>query len=225
MIRKLFILSVLCASAFAATAGEPKQSPEKGAKHNSSHKFAYSGFSGGMMVHTGWLFGGEITLSSPSGGYSRQIKGAPTGIGGAARVHLGDHLRIGSEGYMSTLNYGGRGNKSHARIGWGGILADCIWQLGRWAPYVGGTIGGGSYANLTLREATPVDTVVETDASFRKYSYMVLAPFAGVEFAMTDKIRLNFKVDWMINLTNRQSDFAGGPRLYFGFSFYRLKGK
>jgi hypothetical protein len=40
---------------------------------------------------------------------------------------------------------------------------------------------------------------------------------------MTDKIRLNAKVDWMCNLTNRQPDFVRGPRIYFGFAFYRTK--
>jgi opacity protein-like surface antigen len=140
-----------------------------------------------------------------------------------ARVHLGKHLRVGTEGYVSTLNYGGKGNDSHARIGWGGLLADCMWQLGRWAPYVGGTIGGGGMKNLTLRNPTPLDNEVESDASFRRYSFMLVAPFAGVEFALTDKIRLNLKVDWLVNLTNRQPDFPTGPRVYLGFSFYRLK--
>ncbi len=186
-------------------------------------KFAYAGFSGGMMVHTGYLYGGNITLVDDTGTglYSRELKGAPTGIGGAARIHFGKHLRVGTEGYVSTLKYGG--NESHARIGWGGLLADCIWQLGRWAPYIGGTVGGGSFKNLTLESSTPLDYEVEGNASFRKYSFMVVAPFAGVEYALTDKIRLNLKVDWMVNLTNRQRDFATGPRIYLGFSFYRLK--
>lgn len=186
---------------------------------------AYTGFSGGMMVHTGYLYGGNITTVSDGGGslYSSRLSGAPTGIGGAARIHLGRHLRIGSEGYVSTLHYGGKGNDSHARIGWGGVLADCIWQLGRLAPYVGGTVGGGGFKNLTLESPTPLDWQVESNASFRRYTFMVVAPFAGVEYALTDKIRLNLKLDWMINLTNRQRDFATGPRIYFGFSFYRLK--
>jgi hypothetical protein len=187
-------------------------------------RFAYTGFSGGMMVHTGYLGGGNITLTDLDGNlYSRTLEGAPTGIGGVARIHLGNHLRIGGEGYVSTLRYGGKGNDSHARIGWGGLLADCMWKIRRWIPYVGGTIGGGGFKNLTLATSTPLDTQMETGASFRKYSYMVFVPFVGVEFAMTDKMRLNLKADWMLNLTNRQSDFASGPRIYFGISFYRMK--
>ncbi len=95
-------------------------------------RFAYRGFSGGMMVHTGYLGGGE-TFNG------QNVRGVPTGIGGVARIHLGDHLRVGSEGYVTTLRYGS--GDSHARIGWGGVLADWHWQLGRWAPYAGGTVG------------------------------------------------------------------------------------
>jgi opacity protein-like surface antigen len=103
------------------------------------------------------------------------------------------------------------------------LLVDCVWHTGRWSPYIGGTVGGGSVRNLTLRNPTPLDNEVETDASFRKYGFMLVAPFAGVEFALTEKIRLNAKVDWVVNLTNRQADFPTGPRIYLGISFYRLK--
>ena len=43
-------------------------------------------------------------------------------IGGVIRLHLGDHFRIGSEGYVSTLSQ--RGNGSYLKYGWGGLLAD-----------------------------------------------------------------------------------------------------
>ena len=220
MSKNFIILSaILLAFTFQAEAKGDEQKKEK-----TPSKFAYSGFSGGMMVHTGYLYGGNIALRSATGGYSRGIAGAPTGIGGVARVHFGKHLRVGTEGYVSTLQYGGKNNDSHARIGWGGLLADCMWQVGRWAPYIGGTVGGGSMQNLTLRNPTPLDDEVEMDASFRKYSFMLIAPFAGVEFSITDKIRINLKVDWLVNLSNRQPDFPTGPRIYLGFSFYRLKG-
>ena len=49
------------------------------------------GFDGGMMVHTGYLSGNLDAI-----GYKAQ--GAPMGIGGVIRLHLGDHFRIGSEG-------------------------------------------------------------------------------------------------------------------------------
>jgi hypothetical protein len=180
-----------------------------------------------MMVHTGWVGGGRLTLTDGVDSYHSRLSGAPTGIGGVVRVHLGDHLRVGSEGYVSTLNYGGgqgaNRNQSHARTGWGGVLADCLWRVGDWAPYVGATIGGGGYRNLTLTAPTPLDNVIEPAASYRHYTFMMAAPFAGVEYTLTDKVRLNMKADWMFNLSNRREDFTTGIRLYFGFSFYRLR--
>jgi hypothetical protein len=195
-----------------------------GASAQGKGSFAYEGFSGGMMFHTGYLSGGDITLSDASGNTFRShLSGAPTGLGGVARIHLGKHLRLGGEGHVSTLKYGGSRNDSHARIGWGGVLADVIWQFGRWSPYAGMTVGGGSFKNLMLADPTPLDNVLEEHASFRNYSFMILSPFAGIEYSITDKMRLNLKADWIVNLSNRQPDFAGGPRLYFGFTFYRLK--
>ncbi|MDR1671106.1 MAG: hypothetical protein LBR57_01130 [Alistipes sp.] len=212
----------------------------------------YNGFSGGMMIHTGYIAGGNVVLYDserdllikdiPIG-----VSGPPIGIGGAIRLHFGPHLRIGAEGHVSTLNYGsGRGsmrNQSHARIGWGGFLADYSWTIGKnWTMYAGGTIGGGSFKNLTLLDATPTDYTLEhrhakidvdddkeleevvlPGASYRNYSFMVLAPFVGIEYAINDRISLNLKTDWMLKLSNPQKDFATGPRLYFGFTFYRWK--
>lgn len=86
------------------------------------------GFDGGMMVHTGYLSGNLDAI-----GY--HAKGAPMGIGGVIRLHLGDHFRIGSEGYVSTLSQ--RGNGSYLKYGWGGLLADCYMVLGRFQPYAG----------------------------------------------------------------------------------------
>ena len=73
------------------------------------------GFDGGMMVHTGFLTGNLNAIDYTA-------KGAPMGIGGVIRLHLGDHFRIGSEGYVSTLSQ--RGNGSYLKYGWGGLLAD-----------------------------------------------------------------------------------------------------
>jgi opacity protein-like surface antigen len=193
-------------------------------------KIFYAGFSGGMMVHTGYITGGKITLIRRDDGSDVPIgvSGPPLGIGGAMKIHLGKHFRIGGEGHMSTLNYGsGKGsmrNQSHARIGWGGALVDYTWTLGKnWRPYAGGLIGGGSFKNLTLLDPSPVDYELEDGASYRNYSFVVLAPFAGIELALSDRIGLNVKADWMLKLTNRQADFASGPRLYLGFTFYRWK--
>ena len=186
-------------------------------------KFSYSGFSGGMMLHAGYLYGGNIAIFDDSSNMlsCQNVEGLATGVGGAGKIHLGRHLRLGAEGYVSNLKYGKY--KSSATIGWGGILADCMWNVGRFNPFVGATLGGGSFKNITLTSDTPLDCEVEGPSSFRKYAFMTAVPFAGLEFMLSDKIALVFKTDWMFNISSRHTDFASGPRFYFGFSFYRLK--
>ena len=66
------------------------------------------GFDGGMMVHTGYLSGQLDAI-----GY--EAKGAPLGIGGVIRLHLGEHFRVGGEGYVSTLSQ--RSNGSYLKYG------------------------------------------------------------------------------------------------------------
>jgi opacity protein-like surface antigen len=211
---------------------QPIEQPAQAVAPPAGERIYYAGFSGGMMVHTGYITGGKVNLVNedleeildvPIG-----VSGPPIGIGGAMKIHLGRHVRIGGEGHMSTLNYGsGKGshrNQSHARIGWGGVLVDYTWRVGKnWTPYAGGLIGGGSFKNLTLLDPTEPDYKLEKYASYRNYSFVVLAPFVGIELALSDRIGLNVKADWMLKLTNRQEDFASGPRLYFGFTFYRWK--
>lgn len=211
--KKLYL--ILCFSLFTFTTLAAGNEP--------GGKFAYSGFSGGMMLHTGYVGGGKSTLVASGGAVvsSQKMAGMPTGIGGAVRIHLGNWLRIGSEGYVSTLQYGKY--DSNIRIGWGGVLADCIWRRKKLSPFAGFTVGGGSARNLTLTAKTPVDFEVEQNSSYRKYSFMCLVPFAGVEFAASARIRIMLKADYMVNLTGRRKDFVSGPRVYIGFSFYRTK--
>ena len=53
------------------------------------------GFSGGMMVHTGYQYGGD----NP---FNLDISDPTFGIGGCAKLHLSKHFRAGFEGYFST---------------------------------------------------------------------------------------------------------------------------
>ena len=74
----------------------------------------YRGFSGGMMVHTGYLQSNSFDLQTIQGNYitTSKVEGMPFGIGGAARLHFGKHLRVGGEGYVSNLRYGVKGTTS-----------------------------------------------------------------------------------------------------------------
>ena len=86
---------------------------------------AIKGFSGGMMVHTGYLSGGD----NP---FDYDAAGATFGIGGVAKLHLTKHFRAGFEGYFSNMGLkkdivDGSFNK----VFWTGALADWYWKIGR----------------------------------------------------------------------------------------------
>ena len=178
-----------------------------------SGSMRYRGFIGGMMLHTGYVRSREVSIAGPAGDiHDISAEGAPFGIGGAIKFMFGKHLRIGTE-----LTFGR--HSSHAKTGWGGILADCTWQLGRFRLFAGGTVGGGGQTNTFILSPVRDDYLAEECISYRKYAFFAVAPFAGAEYALTDKVNLVAKIDWLLNITNPQDDFTTGPRLYIGFMF------
>lgn len=182
-------------------------------------RMGYSGFSGGMMLHLGYVQSGNFTFTSSSGfSETMQLSGLAFGIGGQLRVCFGEHLRIGGEGYVSEHKYK---NSSYTSIGWGGFLADCVWEIGKFSPFIGGTVGGGSQKNVTNFSAQKNDYNLDNIVSFRKYGFVCIVPFIGLEYALSTKIHLIFKIDYIFNVSNPQKDFTTGPRFYFGFSFCR----
>ena len=105
------LLSSLFISAFSAAAGN-------------GEKKVIKGFSGGMMVHTGYLSGGD----NP---YNYNPSGATFGIGGVAKLHLTDHFRAGFEGYFSSMGLSGEvASGSFNKLFWTGALADWYWKAG-----------------------------------------------------------------------------------------------
>ena len=168
------------------------------------------GFDGGMMVHTGYLRGNLDAI-----GYDAQ--GLPKGIGGVIRLHLGEHFRIGSEGYVSTLSQ--RSNGSYLKYGWGGILADIYSVWGKIQPYAGITLGGGAMTTLLMMEEpaspwTPID-----GTRYHKQGFMAIDPFLGCDFIVSGPMHLTLKVDYLCAL-NESKLLPHGPRVYFGFLFY-----
>ena len=171
----------------------------------------YRGFDGGMMLHTGYLYG-----SLAEGAYS--VKGAPFGVGGAIRVHLGAHFRLGGEGYVSSLKI--NGNDSYLKYGWGGLLADAYTVWGRFQPYVGVTLGGGAMTTLLMTgvpasEWEPVDGTL-----YNKQGFLAVDPFIGFDIIVAGPLHFTFKTDWLCPV--RQGVLLPhGPRFYFGILFYR----
>ena len=168
------------------------------------------GFDGGMMIHTGYLQGNLEPI-----GYD--VKGMPIGIGGAIRLHLGKHFRIGGEGYISTLSQ--RSNGSYLKYGWGGLLADFYTVLGRFQPYAGLTLGGGAMTTLLMME-NPSSAWASIDGTyFHRQGFMAIDPFIGCDIIVSKPMHLTLKLDYLCALSESKL-LPHGPRLYFGFLFY-----
>ena len=190
------------------------------AQQENSKKIYFQGYSGGMMLHTGYLWGGEINIIDYQ--ENTKIQGAPFGLGGLLRFHFGQHLRIGGEGYNSTLHY--RKNESYLTFGWGGLLVDCQWKIKKVTVFFGGTIGGGSVKNIAVLPPVSPHSI-EKNALYRKYTVMIAAPFIGMEYAISQRINLIAKTDYVIPLTQKQPDFATGIRVYVGVVFSHARGR
>ena len=133
-------------------------------------------------------------------------------------------MRVGIEGYVSTLKYQPKG--SSAKIGWGGLLLDSHWHIKKFTIFTGGVVGGGSYTHITMidkGENTSVnDYIVENQyVSYRHYPFLAIVPFVGIEYSLTKRISVVAKIDYMINVTNWVDDYAAGPRFFVGFMFGR----
>lgn len=185
---------------FAVTA--LAQEPEK--------KKILRGFDGGMMVHSGFLCGNLDAI-----GYA--AKGAPLGIGGVIHLHLGEHFRIGGEGYVSKLNQ--RGNGSYLEYGWGGLLADCYGTWGRFRPYIGLTLGGGAMTTLLMFEEPASAWEAVDGTRYHRQGFMAIDPFIGCDIHIAGPLHLTFKVDYLCALSAAKL-LPHGPRVYFGFLFY-----
>ncbi len=178
----------------------------------------FRGFSGGMLLHTGYIWGEQT--ASPY-----QISGVPLGIGGSIRIHLWNHFRIGGEGYVTTLHSNISSEKEHlqkgsyVRFGCGGILADYIQQWDKIWLYVGGTIGGGAKRSLFIEKGNQNDWEAEMTTYFNKTPYFYFAPYIGADFCITEKVHLSIKLDYSLLLHQKTLVNPTGLRLYLGFMF------
>lgn len=170
------------------------------------------GFSGGMMAHTGYQFGGD----NP---FNFNPKGATFGIGGVARLHLTEHFRSGFEGYFSTVGLRKEVvSGSHNKVFWAGALADWFWKSGRFYPYIGTTVGGGMETAFYIFEGDKHDWLPES-AVLHKQPFFALDPFVGCDIEVGEALRLTVKADWLFAINNEGLNRPLGPRIYFGFIF------
>ena len=171
------------------------------------------GFSGGMMAHTGYLWGGDNPFDySPSG--------TTFGIGGVARMHLTEHFRTGFEGYFSSMGLRKDIAKgSYNKVFWAGILADHFWKVGKLYPYFGTSIGGGMETAFYMFEGDKHDWMPEANVVLHKQPFFAIDPFIGCDFAVAEGLRLTVKADWLLAINNEGLNKPLGPRIYFGFIF------
>jgi len=170
-----------------------------------------------MMFHTGYLSKGEINTNEFN--QNIKIQGMPYGIGGVLRFNFGNHIRFGSEGYTSTLHYE---NNSSMTLGWGGILIDCQWNINKLTIFAGGTAGGGKVKNIIVDNSIEPNLLVK-NAVYQQYTIIISAPFTGIEYSLTDRIRIISKIDYIFNVSEKQKSFASGPRVYAGIVFFHRK--
>jgi len=165
---------------------------------------------GGMMLHTGFLSGNIAPL-----GY--KASGMPFGVGGVARYHLGKHWRIGAEGYVSTLRQ--MGNGSYVKYGWGGLLGDFYWTLGKFMPYAGLTLGGGATTDFLIMKESDKEWTPVQEAYYHKQGFFAIDPFIGCDYILSSAIHLTLKMDFLSGI-GKELQMPAGPRLYFGIIFY-----
>lgn len=184
----------------------------------------FQGYSGGMMLHAGYLFGQNPSAILPSG-ESISPQGMTTGIGGSLRINLWKHLRVGCEGYVSTMKSGATDMKnvlqsgSYVRTGSGGLIADACWRMEKVWPYIGAAVGGGAMRTLSVVEGTEEDWRPEDFAMLTKQGFGYVDPYVGVDWCMTRRIHLTVRMDWMLAFADKQLVMPTGPRFFIGFMF------
>ena len=241
----IFVLALLPLSMMAREQEDTDARSEKETKHSLG---VFTGFSGGMMLHGGYLFAQDPTkVFSNSGlGSFDYVKGLPKdglcyGLGGALRTHLINHIHLGAEGFVSTMPLMKTG--SNVRTAWGGALCDVYANWGKVRPMAGMTIGGGAMKRLYVPENDPTTvqisdtTATVYNSSYIKTPFFFIDPYVGVEISLTKHMALLIRLDYMLpfNINSQGLSEAGkiikwdnfvtpsGPRLYVGVMFGRLK--
>lgn len=247
---RLIITLVLSALTITAAAQETASQPQANNPYVTTEKerpAVFTGFSGGMLLHLGYGFS-----QNPSELFRNQSlsldnlqnlprSGIFMGIGGQLRIHLINHIRIGGEGFVSTMPLKQIGN---VRTGWGGAVADFYTTWGKVKPYIGLGLGGGSMRRTYVNEnvsagntENPNDPTIY-NASYTKTPFFYLDPQLGLSFGLTQRIDLVVRLDYMLpfsssnrgiirdlgDLPEQIKGWKGlmtptGPRLYVGFMF------
>jgi len=245
MNKKLWIWVLALLPLCLAAQGQELADADKGGK---GQHHVFTGFSGGMMLHGGYLFSDspEKVFSNTGLGSEDYVKGLPQsgfcyGLGGSLRAHLVNHVHLGAEGFVSTMPIMRTG--SNIRTGWGGVLCDGYMNLGKFRPLLGLTIGGGSMKRLFVPDQdknvyyyTAPDST-RYNASYTKTPFFFIDPYIGFEVDLNAHMALMIRIDYMLPFGKSQSELVEsikasnwkntlmtptGPRLYVGIMFGQL---
>ena len=242
----IILVSALLLPGLTARAQEDADTPQEvKAKKSRSASGFFTGFSGGMMLHGGYLFAKDprYVFSNTGLGSPDYVKNLPNdgfcmGLGGTLRAHLINHIHLGAEGFVSTMPLMKTG--SNVRTGWGGAMCDFYTDWGKVRPLIGLTVGGGVMKRLFVPDAptvTSADSETNYNASYTKTPFFLLDPYIGMEIGLTNHMALIIRIDYMLpfgrtssSLTDLKKDVSwgnfmtpSGPRLYVGLMFGKMK--
>lgn len=222
--------------------------PAKAAKKATGSSHVFSGFSGGMMIHGGYLFSDDPAkvFSNTGLGSADYVKGLPKagfcyGLGGSLRAHLVNHVHLGAEGFVSTMPIMRTG--SNIRTGWGGVLCDAYLNIGKFRPLLGFTIGGGSMKRLFVPDQDKnvyyytAEDSTHYNASFSQTPFFFIDPYLGFEVDLNSHMAILIRIDYMLPFGTSTSELVkeaekkswstfmtpSGPRIYVGIMFGKLK--
>ena len=174
----------------------------------------FNGYDGGMMLHFGYVSENVEAVDFKAGGVTK-------GIGGAIRFHFGQHYRIGTEGYVSTLSLKKDLAKgSYIKTFWAGLINDFYWQFGKFMPYVGLNVGGGTLTDCFIFEGNNHDWNQESSVIINKSAFVAIDPYIGCDYSLTDALHLTFKIDYLNGFNKSELYLPTGPRFYIGAIFF-----
>jgi hypothetical protein len=167
-------------------------------------------FRGGMFLHTGYQ---KNNLNFPN------VDGLIYGIGGKISFRFGEHLRIGTEGYVSTFNY--KTNEGNYKIGWGGLLTEYQFTNKKLNPVAGISFGAGKVHDLFVLSGDFEDNFID-QTIYKVYPTFILSPHFSLEYTVTESINLVLKADYQFYPGIQFPDYISkGARFYFGVLFMR----
>lgn len=173
-------------------------------------KKLFKGYDGGMMLHVGYVAADVLPVDY-------RAEGVTKGIGGAMKFQLGDHYRIGFEGYVSTMNL--MDNGSYMKSFWSGLVNDFYWKIGKFIPYTGVSIGGGTLTDCFIFEGNNHDWQPEANVVINKNPFFSVDPFVGCDYCVSDAFHITLKIDCLFGFGSEDLYLPFGPRAYIGFIF------